>query len=89
MCRFYCFKEDYHFDNDIYDARKLGADLLQWDVKKAIFTIIFKKADEPLSYFYAEEKESGNSFNGSVDNNEPINENISEWMKNNLSNYEK
>jgi hypothetical protein len=28
------FKEDYHFDNDVYGARKLGAKVYQWWAKR-------------------------------------------------------
>ena len=30
----YMFKEDYHFDNDVYGARKLGAKVYQWWAKR-------------------------------------------------------
>ena len=30
----YMFKEDYHFDNDVYGARELGAKVYRWSAKR-------------------------------------------------------
>ena len=40
----YRFKEDYRFDNDIYDVRKLGVTVKQWETKKG--DIIFGEPSE-------------------------------------------
>jgi hypothetical protein len=40
----YRFKQDYHFDNDIYDVKKLGSNVLEWKAKKG--DIVFGKISE-------------------------------------------
>lgn len=42
--RRYRFIEDYHFDNDIYDMRKHGAEVLEWYAKKG--DIVFGKPND-------------------------------------------
>jgi hypothetical protein len=42
----YKFKEDYHFDNDVYGVRQLGAEVYQWVAKKG--DIVFGVPNETI-----------------------------------------
>lgn len=53
----YMFKEDYHFDNDVYGVRKLGAKVYQWWAKRGDVVIGKPFVDELVKGYISLEGE--------------------------------
>jgi len=77
ICDSFLYKLQTPFINIMGD----GSVYIQWNDERAAFTIIFKKSDRRLSYYFREEKETQLTTKGAIINDKPLDTYLASWFK--------
>ena len=77
ICDFFLYKLQTPFINLMGD----GSVYIQWNDERAAFTIIFKKSERRLSYYFREEKETQLTTKGAIINDKPLDTYLASWFK--------